>query len=77
MIYCHNHPDREARVACQKANIRGYCEECLEAGRPCFDPGLYCKFRGQCVINEMARENGKTDNAASEPLKRAAAQGKG
>ena len=58
MPYCHIHPDREARVTCQKANFRGYCQECLDLGAPCFDPEIYCKFRGQCIIWELARENG-------------------
>ena len=30
-------------------------EECCE----CLDPALYCKFRTQCVIRELARERGK------------------
>ncbi len=58
MIKCVNHPDREARVPCQKANVRGYCQECLDNGAPCFDPELYCKFRSQCIIYELAREHG-------------------
>jgi len=58
MVHCVNHPDREARVACQKVNVRGYCQECLDEGAPCFDPELYCKFRSQCIIWELARENG-------------------
>ena len=55
---CHNHPDREMKVACQKANFRGYCQECLDKGVPCFDPDIYCKFRSQCIIWELAREHG-------------------
>ena len=58
MGFCHNHPNRETRVTCQKNDTRGYCEECLDKGVPCFDPELYCKFRSQCVIWELARENG-------------------
>lgn len=58
MIACVNHPDREARFPCQKNNTRGYCQECVGSGVPCFDPDIYCKFRSQCVIWEMAREHG-------------------
>jgi hypothetical protein len=58
MTHCHNHPDRPVRVTCQKNPTRGYCEECLDEGSPCFDPSLYCKFRSQCVIWELAREAG-------------------
>ena len=58
MTKCHNHPDREARVVCQKIGFRGYCQECLDQGASCFDPSIYCKFRGQCLIRELARENG-------------------
>jgi hypothetical protein len=67
MSYCHNHPDIEARVTCQKNNTRGYCQECLDRGVPCFDPELYCKFRGQCVIWELARENGFHRRGQEEP----------
>ena len=58
VVHCHVHPEAESRVVCQKVNIRGYCQSCLDQGVPCFDPSIYCKFRGQCVIWEMARENG-------------------
>ena len=58
MTFCHIHPDREARVTCQKNNLRGYCGDCLEDGVPCFDPVIYCKFRGQCIIWELARDAG-------------------
>ena len=58
MAYCVNHPDRETNVVCQRLNSRGYCSECLEAGAPCFEPEVYCKFRGQCVIYALAREHG-------------------
>ena len=79
MPACHIHPNREARVTCKKANFRGYCEACLEEGAPCFDPGLYCKFRSQCVIWELAREKGlhrsngeKTDSPEPEKLEKTA-----
>ena len=58
MTNCQNHAGREVRVLCQKNPSRGYCEECLDEGVPCFDPEIYCKFRGQCVIWALARENG-------------------
>ncbi len=59
MAACHLHPDRDANVPCQKVNLRGYCEDCLEEGAPCFDPGIYCKFRPSCVIWARAREAGR------------------
>lgn len=58
MTSCVNHPEREARVTCQKNNFRGYCQECLAAPSPCFDPEIYCKFRTQCIIWTLAREAG-------------------
>ena len=70
MAVCHNHPDREARVTCQKANFRGYCQECLDNGAPCFDPSIYCKFRGQCVIWELAKEHG-LHREEEEPARKA------
>jgi hypothetical protein len=58
MSTCYNHPDRQAQVLCLKNNTRGYCRECLDKGVPCFDPIMYCKYRGQCIIYELAREKG-------------------
>lgn len=55
---CRNHPDREARVSCQKMNI-GYCEECLDNCEACTDPCGYCQFRGQCIIWELCRKSDK------------------
>ena len=55
---CKHHPDREAVVPCQKHQT-GYCSECLENGVSCTDPLIYCKFRTQCVIWEMGREERK------------------
>ena len=57
-MQCTNHPDREAVVPCQKYGI-GHCGECLENGVSCTDPSIYCKFRPQCVIWEMGREDRK------------------
>jgi hypothetical protein len=78
MVKCHIHPDRDAPYVCQKVNIRGYCPECIQEGVPCFDPEIYCKYRGQCVIWSMAREAGlhrKSDNG--EENEKAAASGTG
>ncbi len=61
MGYCVNHPDREANVVCQRMPSRGYCDECLEKGAPCFEPEVYCKYRTSCVIRELAREKGITE----------------
>ncbi len=63
MAKCVNHPDRETNVVCQRMPSRGYCSECLEKGVPCFEPEVYCKFRSSCVIREMAREKGITENS--------------
>ena len=60
MGHCVNHPDRETNVVCQRLPNRGYCDECLDKGAPCFEPEVYCKFRTACVIWELARENGLT-----------------
>ena len=57
-MHCKNHSDREAVVPCQKHQT-GYCGECLDNGVSCTDPTLYCKFRPQCVIWEMGREERK------------------
>lgn len=43
---------------CQKNNFRGYCEQCLDKPSPCFDPEIYCKFRSQCIIWNLAKEAG-------------------
>lgn len=61
MAYCVNHPDRETNVVCQRMPNRGYCQECLDKGVPCFEPDVYCKFRSSCVIRELAREKGITE----------------
>ena len=61
MGYCVNHPDRETNVVCQRMPTRGYCQECLDKGVPCFEPEVYCKFRTSCVIRELAREKGITE----------------
>ena len=57
-MHCRNHPDRDAVVLCQKHQT-GYCGQCLENGVTCTDPTIYCKFRTQCVIWEMGREDRK------------------
>ncbi|MBI4774640.1 MAG: hypothetical protein HY788_10755 [Deltaproteobacteria bacterium] len=55
MAGCRNHPDRDAFVSCQKHQT-GLCRECLHSDPSCMDPELYCKFRTQCVINELMKE---------------------
>lgn len=55
---CRNHPDREARVQCQKMSI-GYCQQCLDECEACTDPCGYCKFRGGCIIWELCRKSDK------------------
>ncbi len=55
---CRYHPGREARVRCEKHQI-GYCEECLDNCEACTDPGLYCKYREQCIIWAMCRKSEK------------------
>ncbi|MBW2145505.1 MAG: hypothetical protein JRI22_00640 [Deltaproteobacteria bacterium] len=49
-IPCKNHPEREAKLYCMKNTI-GLCEECLS----CQQPGVYCKFRTQCLIWEVVK----------------------
>ena len=55
---CRYHPDREARVVCQKMNF-GYCEQCLEECMACTDPCGYCRFRTQCIIWEMCKRSAR------------------
>ena len=65
MAVCRNHPDREAFVTCQK-HLVGLCHECLDSDPTCMDPELYCKFRSQCVINELMKERLRESRRASE-----------
>jgi len=67
---CRYHPDREARVVCQKM-ATGYCQECLDRGISCTDPTNYCKFRPQCIIHELWRERVKRERE-TEPEKASA-----
>ncbi len=46
MHYCVKHPDRVAKLFCQKTG-RWLCDEC---GAHCDAPKAYCKFRTACVI---------------------------
>ena len=55
---CRFHPDREARVTCEKMMI-GYCEDCLENCEACTDPCGYCQFRSKCIIWELCRKSEK------------------
>ena len=58
MPACRNHPDREAFLPCRKHNS-GLCGECVENNPECLDPHLYCKFRTECVINELMKEKSR------------------
>jgi hypothetical protein len=55
---CRYHPDREAKVVCQKMGM-GYCRECLDNCEACTDPCTYCKFRQACIIWELCRKSEK------------------
>lgn len=55
---CKYHPDREARVRCEKMTT-GYCEECLDNCEACTDPCGYCKFRSSCMIWEQCKRSAK------------------
>jgi len=59
-VQCRRHADREAVAVCQKhrAGFCTECCECLDAQRccECLDPKVYCQFRTQCLIWELARE---------------------
>lgn len=55
---CRFHPERDARVTCQKMDI-GYCQECLDNCEACTEPCGYCKFRPQCIIWELCRRSEK------------------
>jgi hypothetical protein len=57
-VQCRNHPDREARVVCQKMNV-GYCQECLDNCESCTDPTGYCKFRSACMTWELCKKTVK------------------
>ncbi len=65
-MQCSRHPEREARVICQKM-ATGYCVECLENGVSCLDPTNYCKFRSQCIIHELSREQRRNAEADDHP----------
>jgi hypothetical protein len=58
MENCRFHPDRDAAVRCQKMEF-GYCQECLDLCKACTDPCLYCKFRRECLIWELCRQEAK------------------
>jgi hypothetical protein len=62
---CKYHPEREARVQCQKMGI-GYCTECLDACEACTEPCGYCKFRTGCVIYELCRKSDKAKRLRDE-----------
>ncbi len=53
---CRNHPEREARVQCQKMRI-GYCQECLDNCEACTEPCGYCQYRSGCIIWELCRHS--------------------
>jgi hypothetical protein len=55
---CRFHPDRDARVVCQKMQY-GYCEECIENCGACTDPKAYCKSRPQCIVWELCKKTVK------------------
>jgi hypothetical protein len=55
---CKHHPERPARVVCQKMGL-GYCQECLDGCQACTDPCGYCKFRSGCIIYELCRKSDK------------------
>ncbi len=57
-MHCRFHPDREARIHCQKMDYY-YCDQCLENCQACTDPCAYCKFRQGCVIWELCRKEAK------------------
>lgn len=48
---CVNHPHRRAKYTCMKFNVH-LCEECAK----CQDPMGYCKFRSQCMIYELYKQ---------------------
>lgn len=63
--FCKNHPEREARVQCQKMSI-GYCQECLDNCEACTEPCGYCKFRGGCIIYELCKRSDKAQRLKAE-----------
>jgi len=74
-MQCRNHPDREAAAVCERFNT-GFCRECCEClsddhCAECIDPQNYCKFRTQCIIQEIERERRVSENgvANAEPLR--------
>jgi hypothetical protein len=62
---CKYHPEREARVQCQKMGI-GYCQECLDDCEACTEPCGYCKFRTGCIIYELCRKSDKAKRLREE-----------
>jgi len=64
-VKCRNHPDREAVGICQKHET-GFCQEGCECFNidhccECVDPKLYCKFRTQCIIWEISKDQRKKE----------------
>ncbi|MEW5736258.1 MAG: hypothetical protein AB1921_15535 [Thermodesulfobacteriota bacterium] len=64
-MQCRNHPDREARVRCEKMQV-GYCEDCLDNCEACTDPCGYCKFRSSCIIYDQCKKSDKAKRLKEE-----------
>jgi hypothetical protein len=62
---CKHHPERAARVQCQKMAI-GYCQECLDTCQACTDPCGYCKHRSGCIIYELCRKSDQARRLKAE-----------
>ena len=70
-MQCRNHPDRAAAAICQKLST-GFCAECCECPTAqsccgCLDPNVYCQFRTQCLIWEIARERRRRPGERAAP----------
>jgi hypothetical protein len=63
--FCKNHPERAARVQCQKMAV-GYCQECLDNCEACTEPCGYCKFRTGCIIYELCKRSDKAKRLKAE-----------
>ena len=59
---CVKHPEREAKLYCQKTN-RWFCEEC---GSGCATPRTHCKFRTACIIWALEHDRSGSLKEASD-----------
>jgi hypothetical protein len=55
---CPRHPGCEARYRCEKYEVM-MCERCMT----CRSPKVHCKYRQQCLIWELLKEEIEKEEA--------------